>query len=47
MQLTGMGRSAIYRDPTFPKQIKIGERMVAWAEDEVLDWMAEKKAARD
>lgn len=47
MQLTGMGRSALYRDPTFPKQIKIGERMVAWAEDEVLDWMAAKKAARD
>jgi prophage regulatory protein len=38
-QLTGMGRSSIYRDETFPKPVKIGERMVAWREDEIRDWI--------
>ena len=41
-KLTGMGRSAIYRDPTFPKSVKIGERMVAWREDEIRQWINER-----
>lgn len=46
MQLTGLKRSTIYRDPTFPKQIKISERAVAWDQQEVLDWIEARKASR-
>lgn len=41
-QHTGMGRSSIYRDETFPKSVKIGERMIAWREDEVRAWINAK-----
>lgn len=41
-EITGMGRSAIYRDETFPKPVKIGERMVAWREDEVREWINQR-----
>jgi prophage regulatory protein len=37
--LTGMGRSSIYRDETFPKSVRIGQSMVAWREDEVREWI--------
>jgi len=45
---TGLSRSSIYSkldpgsatfDPTFPKQIKLGSRAVAWLEDEVEAWL--------
>jgi prophage regulatory protein len=29
-------------DGTFPKQIKIGRRAVAWLETEIDDWMHER-----
>ena len=45
MELTGKSRSDIYRDPTFPKPIKIGPRASAWIEDEVNRWIAERIAA--
>lgn len=44
----GLSRSSIYSkldpgsaafDPTFPKQIKLGSRAVAWLEDEVEAWL--------
>lgn len=44
---TGLQRSAIYlraRLGTFPKQIKIGTRNVAWVESEIDAWVAERVA---
>ena len=43
-EITGMSRAGIYRAMdagTFPKQIPIGDRCVAWVEEEVLDWFPE------
>jgi len=39
---TGLSRATLYRkiqDGTFPKQITIGRRCVAWLESEVEEWM--------
>ena len=39
---TGLSRSSIYKrmsEGTFPKQQKIGQRAVAWVEDDVNKWM--------
>lgn len=51
-ELTTLPTSAIYAaiaEGTFPKQIKIGERAVAWLESDVIDWIdariAESKGA--
>lgn len=44
-EITGMGRSSIYRDETFPKPVKIGGRMVAWREDEVRAWINQRVTA--
>jgi prophage regulatory protein len=41
-KITGLSRSSIYAmvaDGTFPKQIKIGRRAVAWLETEIDVWM--------
>ncbi len=43
--LTGLSRSSIYAmmtDGSFPKQVKIGRRAVAWKEADVLMWMMQK-----
>ena len=43
--LTGLSRSTIYAmisDGSFPKQVKIGRRAVAWREDDIHDWMNNK-----
>lgn len=45
-EITGLSRSTIYADPTFPKQVKIGERAVAWVEGEVRDWIEARMAER-
>lgn len=40
--LTGLKRSALYRkvyEGTFPKPMKLGQRMVAWREEEVRAWI--------
>lgn len=47
MELTGLTRSNLYRSPDFPKQIKIGERAVAWDEIEVRAWMDAKRQSRE
>nr|SPS05717.1 Phage transcriptional regulator, AlpA (modular protein) [Candidatus Nitrotoga fabula] len=47
-QLTGLSRSSIYQfiqDGTFPKQIRTGERAVAWIENEIHRWMNDRIAA--
>jgi len=52
---TGLSRSTIYSkldpgsaafDPTFPKQIKLGSRAVAWLEDEVDAWLCQQAGQR-
>ena len=43
MALTGLSRSSIYlavAEGRFPKQIPLGARSVAWASNEIEDWMA-------
>lgn len=39
----GLGRSTIYRwmaEGKFPKPVQLGGYAVAWAEDEIQDWIA-------
>ena len=45
-QITGLSRSTIYADPSFPRSVKIGERAVAWVEDEINDWIGARIAER-
>lgn len=43
--ITGLGRSAIYEGMaagTFPKNVKIGARAVAWPESVIRQWIAER-----
>ncbi|KTG18925.1 transcriptional regulator [Pseudoalteromonas sp. XI10] len=45
MQKTSLGHSSIYKfiaEGTFPKQVSLGARSVAWVESEVDDWIMEK-----
>ena len=40
-KITGLSRAGIYKAMTagtFPTQIPIGDRAVAWIEDEIFDW---------
>jgi prophage regulatory protein len=46
-EITGLSRSTIYADPTFPKPCKIGERAVAWVEEEIEAWVASKIGQRE
>ena len=44
-KLTGLSRSSIYAmmsEGTFPKQIKIGRRAVAWRQEDIENWINEK-----
>ena len=44
-RLTGLSRSTIYAmiaDGSFPKQVKIGLRAVAWREADIVTWMNNK-----
>jgi prophage regulatory protein len=44
---TGLSRSTLYATPDFPKSVKVGDRAVAWSEDEVDAWIAAKLDARE
>ena len=49
-QRTRLSRSELYRRicaGTFPRPIKLGERVSAWAENEVTAWIAARIAERD
>jgi prophage regulatory protein len=46
-EITGLSRSTIYADPSFPKSVKIGERAVAWVEDEIREWVEARIAERE
>lgn len=42
---TALSRSSIYRkmsEGSFPKPVPIGERAVAWLDNEVKEWMTER-----
>ncbi|KGE78553.1 helix-turn-helix transcriptional regulator [Halomonas salina] len=48
--LTGLARSTIYKyisEERFPKPVSLGERNVAWVEEEIQGWILEKIAERD
>lgn len=47
MAYTQRSRSAIYRDETFPKQIRLSQNCVAWESSEVIKWADERVAARE
>jgi prophage regulatory protein len=44
---TGLSRSTLYADPSFPKSVKVGERAVAWVEDEITEWIDDRIAKRE
>lgn len=49
MQKTSLGHSSIYKfiaEGTFPKQVSLGAKSVAWLESEVDDWIEEKVRGR-
>ena len=49
-KLTGLSRSSIYAyidKGLFPAQVKLGERCVAWVDNEVEEWVLSKVLARD
>ncbi|WP_350627990.1 AlpA family transcriptional regulator [Pseudoalteromonas sp. CAL260-MNA-CIBAN-0059] len=47
---TSLGRSTIYEfiaEGTFPKQISLGAKSVAWLESEIDDWIMERISERE
>lgn len=45
LRITGLSRSTLYEkmlDGSFPKQIKLGPRSVAWVKSEVQAWAKER-----
>jgi prophage regulatory protein len=50
IEKTSLGRSTIYEfmtKGTFPKQVSLGAKSVAWLESEVDDWIMDKVGVRD
>lgn len=50
INITGLSRSTVYKfitDNKFPKSVSLGDRAVAWVEDEVTDWMEARLAERE
>ncbi len=48
--MTGLSRSTIYAyidKGMFPRQVKLGERCVAWVEEEVVAWLDARITERD
>jgi prophage regulatory protein len=49
IQKTSLGHSSIYKfisEGTFPKQVSLGAKSVAWLESEIDDWIMEKVSER-
>lgn len=44
---TQRSRSALYRDPTFPKPVPLGPRTSAWVASEVIAWATQQIAKRN
>ena len=50
IEKTSLGRSTIYEfmtKGTFPKQVSLGAKSVAWVESEVDDWIMERIGERE
>jgi prophage regulatory protein len=50
IEKTSLGRSTIYEfmtKGTFPKQVPLGAKSVAWLESEVDDWIMERIGERE
>ncbi|TMO22379.1 AlpA family transcriptional regulator [Pseudoalteromonas sp. S4741] len=50
MAKTSLGHSSIYKfisEGTFPKQVSLGAKSVAWVESEVDEWIMEKIVSRE
>ena len=50
IEKTSLGRSTIYEfmtKGTFPRQVSLGAKSVAWLESEVDDWIMERLGERD
>ena len=50
IEKTSLGRSTIYEfiaKGTFPKQVSLGAKSVAWLESEIDDWIMERLGNRD
>ena len=50
IEKTSLGRSTIYEfmtKGTFPKQVSLGAKSVAWLESEVDDWIMERIGERN
>ena len=50
IEKTSLGRSTIYEfmtKGTFPKQVSLGAKSVAWLESAVDDWIMERIGQRD
>ena len=50
LKMTGLSRSTIYAyidKGIFPRQVKLGERSVAWVEEEVIAWIDTRIMVRD
>lgn len=48
-EMTGLGKTTLYRKmdrDEFPRQIPLGARSVGWYEDEVQDWIRQRKHLR-
>ena len=44
LQITGLSHSTLYylmKKGTFPSQVKIGQRAVAWRKSDIDDWLAQ------
>ena len=49
-KMTGLSRSSIYSyidKGLFPTQVKLGERSVAWVDQEITAWVESRISARD
>ena len=47
--LTKLSRSTIYQlcaNNAFPERVKLTQRTVGWIEDEILEWLEQRAAAR-
>ena len=50
MSRTGLGRTSIYNfmnAGTFPKSVQLGERAVAWVDEEIDAWILDKLERRN
>ncbi|WP_421247197.1 helix-turn-helix transcriptional regulator [Aeromonas jandaei] len=50
ISIVGLSKPTIYlkiKEGTFPRQVTLGPKSVAWIEGEINDWITEKMAERN